>query len=137
MPKVGRIIRPRKQESVPEWKPRSHLVPLDSSPAHPTFEKASAVLAGIPGGFQRMVVARAPGEFVPVVMLMPTEFTPDIIGGCQRNGCHVMVGQAVGVPTYDSPREKKAAPVRAKFVPIPVRETRCERCGRHDCRCES
>lgn len=133
MTKVGKIIRPKKQEKVPEWKPRPHLVPLEYAPHHKTFEKASEALAKIPGGFQRMVVARSESEFVPVVMLMPTEFTPDIIGGCQRNGCHVMVGQATGIPIYDSPREKKAAPTREKFTPRPVRDTPCPQCGKYDC----
>lgn len=133
MAKVGKIIRPKKQEMVLEWVPRSHLISIDEAPSQPSFGRASEVLAKIPGGFQRMIVARADGEYVPVVMLMPTEFTPDIIAGCQRSGAHVMVGQATGIPIYETTREKKVSPTRPKHVPRPVRDYRCPECGKYDC----
>lgn len=88
--------KPKKQEAVPEFVPRSHLVDMSDCPAHPTFNKASEVLAKINGGFQRFVVARDDGKFVPVCMLLPTEFTPDIRAACERFGAHVMLGIAHG-----------------------------------------
>lgn len=96
------IRKPKKQETVPEWTPRSHLIDLSSAPACPTFRKASELLSRIPGGFQRFVIARPDGQFVPVVCLWPTEFTPDVIAGCQREGAYVMVGQSIGLPVYET-----------------------------------
>ena len=81
-------------EEPPEWVPRDHLVDLSDAPAHKTHARASEVLAKIPGGFQRFVVSRRDGMFVPVCMLMPSECTPDIIDGCRRSGAHVMLGLA-------------------------------------------
>lgn len=87
------IKKPKKEEPVEEWKPRDHLVSI-THPGLPTFRKASSVLFKINGGFQRFVAATEDGKFVPVVMLMPTEFTPDIVNHCERLGAYVMVGVA-------------------------------------------
>lgn len=80
--------------------PRPHLVDFSSAPSYKTHAKASRVLQDLPGGFQRFVASNPDGTFTAVAMLMPTEFTPDIISGCQRNGCHVMVGLAQGITAY-------------------------------------
>lgn len=89
-----RIIKPKGQEKVPEFPVRPVLVGMSAAPFRPTHDKAVSVLSKIPGGFQKFVVSDGPGRFVPVVMLMPTEFTPDIINHVRRNGAHVMVGLA-------------------------------------------
>lgn len=86
--------KPKKQEKVQEFVARPHLIDFSDCPAHPTFDKASLALSKINGGFQRFVVSRPDGQFVPVCMLLPTEFTPDIRAACERFGAHVMLGVA-------------------------------------------
>lgn len=106
---VQRVIKPKTvTKPVEPIPPRPHLVDLSGAPSQKTFAKADAVLAKLPGGFQRFVVAKPDGTFVPVAMLMPTEYGPDNILGCQRFGCHVMVGLASGVEAYaDGDARKK------------------------------
>lgn len=86
------IRKSKQQQMLADAPPRPHLIDFSDAQSYPTFDKASLVLAGINGGFQRFVVARPDGRFVAVVMLLPTEFTPDIRNHVERYGGHVMLG---------------------------------------------
>lgn len=93
-----RAIKPKvvkRGEEPPQPPPvTNHLVDFSGAPSYPTFRRASLKLLDINGGFQRFVVATPDGTFVPVVMLLPSECTPDIINHVRHRGCHVMAGVA-------------------------------------------
>jgi hypothetical protein len=73
---------------------RSVTLDLGSDYAVKNMRQALSRLAKIQPAGQGFVVAQEDGTFVPVIMLAPTQSTPDWIHHIRTRGVYVMIGLA-------------------------------------------